>query len=152
MSILTEAVIPDTKPTAAGFKTVYVGKDKFPLSVLEIVHINGEAWMKSSSFKSLSGTIKEQMNVHSKSDLISIISREIPIDVNTTFMESTQIKESIVASMTGVENLSGLDFLHSGVQKYKSLASYDTNDHISDLACIKLGCCLADKNIDVCIV
>ena len=36
MTLLNDAVRGHRKPTAAGFKIVYVGKDKTPLSILEM--------------------------------------------------------------------------------------------------------------------
>ena len=60
-----------------------------------MVPINGEAWMKSVSFDISSGMIKGKMNVHNISDLISVISREIPIDVNTIFIASLRRLKSL---------------------------------------------------------
>lgn len=51
-----------------------------------------------------------QVDVHSVSDLVSIISHEVPIDDTSTFMESTCTKEAVISSMTNVVNLTGLDF------------------------------------------
>ena len=50
MTLLTDAVKGNRKPTAAGFKIVYVGKDKTPLSILEMAPIEGDALKKSASF------------------------------------------------------------------------------------------------------
>ena len=44
MTLLTDTVRGNHKPTAAGFKIVYIGKDKTPLSILEIAPIEGNAW------------------------------------------------------------------------------------------------------------
>ena len=43
MTLLTDAIRGNRKPTAAGFKIVYVGKDKTPLSILEMSPIEGDA-------------------------------------------------------------------------------------------------------------
>ena len=42
MSLLSNAVKDNRKPSAAGFKVVYVGKDKSPLSILEMAPIDGD--------------------------------------------------------------------------------------------------------------
>ena len=52
-----------------------------------------------------------QVNVHNASDLMSVISQEIPIDVTAAHIESTKVKNKVLASMTDVENLSGIAFL-----------------------------------------
>ena len=46
MTLLTDAVRGNHKPVVAEFKIVYVGKDKTPLSILEMVPIEGDAWKK----------------------------------------------------------------------------------------------------------
>ena len=102
MSLLSDAVKGNRKPSAAGFKIVYVGKDKTPLSILEMAPIDGDVWKKSASFESLSSTIRGQMEAHNTADLISIISQEMPIDVTAAYMESIQIRDSIMYSMTNI--------------------------------------------------
>ena len=75
MSLLSDAVKSNRKPSAAGFKIVYVGKDKTPLSILEMAPIDEDVWKKSASFDSLSSTIRGQMDEHSTADLMSTISQ-----------------------------------------------------------------------------
>ena len=65
---------------------------------------------KSASFESLSSTFCDQMEVYSTADLVSIISQEMLIDVTIVFMESTKIKNTIIACMTDVDTLSGVSF------------------------------------------
>ena len=50
MSLLSDAVKGNRKPSAAGFKIVYVGKDKTPLSILEMAPIDGDVWKKICLF------------------------------------------------------------------------------------------------------
>ena len=38
MSLLFDAIRVESRPTATGFKIVYLGKDKHPLKILEIVY------------------------------------------------------------------------------------------------------------------
>ena len=40
----------DPKHTAAGFKIVHVGKDKYPMSILEMAPVDNDEWKKSASF------------------------------------------------------------------------------------------------------
>ena len=62
--------------------------------------INSDSWKKSASFESLSTTVQGQMDVHNESDLMTIISREMPIDVTAAHMESTRVKNKVITSMT----------------------------------------------------
>ena len=147
ITLLNNAV-REPKPTAAGFKIVYVGKDKYPMSILEMAPVDDDGWKKSASFESLSSTIRGQIDVQNTADLISVISQEIPIDVTTAFMESTRVKEKIIGSMTDISNLSGLAFLHSDGKKAKNLTSCDVKDRVADLAYIHLICTLDGKETD----
>ena len=45
ITLLNNAV-RDPKTTAAGFKIVYVGKDKYPMSILKIVPVDNNEWIK----------------------------------------------------------------------------------------------------------
>ena len=148
MTMLNNAVRAESKPTAAGFKMVYVGKDKVALNILEMSPIESEPWKKSSAFESLCATMQGQVDVHSVSDLISIISQEIPIDVTSAFMESNRIKETVIRSMTDFSNLTGLAFLQSNGSMAKNLTSSTLEHRHADLAFIKLGCCIAGNEID----
>ena len=58
MNMIANAARHDAKPTATGFQMVYVGKDKYPLSILSMTPINSEAWRKSSSFENLASTMR----------------------------------------------------------------------------------------------
>ena len=91
---------------------------------------------KSASFESLSSTIRGQMESYSSADLISVISQELPVDVTTAFMESMKIKDTMVSSMTNIDTLSGISFLHGNGQKSESLASGEAKDRIEDLCYI----------------
>ena len=148
MSLFSDAVKSNRKPSAAGFKIVYVGKDKTPLNILDMAPIDGDVWKKSASFESLSSTIRGQMEAHSSVDLISIISQEMPIDVTAAYMESTKIKNSMMSSMTDIGSLSGISFLLGDGSKAQSLVSCADKDRIEDLSYIKIGCYLDGTTVD----
>lgn len=52
------------------------------------------------------------------------MSQEIPIDVTTTFMESSRVKLDIIATMTDVCYLTGLSFVNSNGDKAKTLTPH----------------------------
>ena len=82
------------------------------------------------------------MDIHNASDLMAVISQEIPIDVTAALMESTRVKNKVIASMTDVENLSGIAFLLGSGQKAKNLDSWNLKHRIADLSYVKVVCCL----------
>ena len=55
---LINNAVRDPTPTAAGFKIVYIGKDKYPMSILEMARVDDDGWKKSASFESLSSTVR----------------------------------------------------------------------------------------------
>ena len=114
---LLNDTVRDPKPTAAGFKIVYIGKDKYPLSVLEMTPVEADRWKKSALFESLSATIRGWEDMQNTADLVIVMSQEIPIDVTSVFIESSRAKADIIASTKTVCNLSNLAFLHSNGQK-----------------------------------
>jgi len=91
------------------------------------------------------------MDVHNESDLMTIISQEMPIDVTAAHIESTRVKNKVIASMTDVENLSGIAFLLGSGQKAKNLELCDLKHCIADLSYIKVICCLDGRMKDMCI-
>ena len=112
MTLLKNAV-REPKPTVARFKIFYVGKDTYPMSILEMASVDDGGWKKCVSLESLLSTIQRKIDVQNTVDLISVISQQIPINVTTAFMKSTRVKENIISSMTIIDNLTGLTFLHS---------------------------------------
>ena len=46
--------------------------------------------------------MRAQMDVYPTSNIMSVISQEMPIDVTAVYMESTKIKEKLISCMTDV--------------------------------------------------
>ena len=126
MSMLQNAVCNDNGLTAAGFKTVYVGKDRFPIMILKMATIDDDAWKKSASFESLASSVREHMDVHSSSDLATLISSKLPIDVTTAYMGLKLVRQDIMSSTMKVENLTGFAFLSSTGNTVKISGFYRT--------------------------
>lgn len=110
----------------------------YPLSILSMKYITSKAWRKIYCFESLGSTMRRQLDVHDTVDLISVISSEIHIDVTSTFMESSRVKEAVIASLTHV---------HSRSDTSKNLAFTDLKDRVADIAYIKFSCCLSGASI-----
>ena len=63
-------------------------------------------------------------------------------------MESSKFKDMMVSSMTDINTLSGISFLHGNGHKSKILASCDAKYHIEDLCYIQLGCYLDGTTVE----
>ena len=53
------------------------------------------------------------MNTQSISDLVTVVSAEVPLDTTTVYVEATKLKKSIISSVYDVSNLVGISFLTS---------------------------------------
>ena len=148
MTMLTNAVQKESETTAAGFKIVYIGKDKVPLNILEMTPIDSPAWKKSASFESLCTTLRGQADIHVVSDLLSLASLEIPIDTTSAYMEATRIKDAVVSSTYDILNLTGLAFIRTDGNQIQNLVSSKLEDRKEDMVYIKLGCCIDGKAVD----
>ena len=102
---------------------------------------------KSESFESLPSTVRGQMEVHNTTDLISMVSQKMLIDVTTVFMESMKIKETVISHITDIDTMSGLFFLNSSGHTADILALCDVKYRIKDLVFIKLGCYLDGSTV-----
>ena len=147
MSML-QGAIETKKPTAAGFKIIYIGSDKLPVSILDIAPLNGKPWQKKTTFDCLASTMRNHMDNLSIPDLITSVSTEIPLDITTSFVEAELVKSEILSRIYNVSNLLGLSFLTSNGSLAKTPASIDNKDRTKDLAYIRLSCTIDAHDLD----
>ena len=88
------------------------------------------------------------MEVYSTTDLVSVTSQEISIDVTTAFMKSMKIKETIISCMTDIDTLLGLAFINSSGHNTTSLALCNTKSYTRDLTFVKMRCYLDGSTVD----
>ena len=105
MSMLQNLVRTDNCPTAARFKTAYVRKYRFPITLLNMVSIDDDAWKKCASFDSFASSIRGQMDVHSSLDLVTVIAGEISIDATPACIDSKVVKQYIMSNMMKIKDL-----------------------------------------------
>ena len=147
MSML-QGAMEQRKPTAAGYKIIFVGSDKLPVSILELAPLNGKAWQKKTSFDCLSSTMRSHMDNLGIPDLITAVSTDIPMDTTTSFVESNMVKQEILSRIYNVSNLTGISFLTSGGSQAETPASIDNKDRTKDLSYIRLSCTIDTHDVD----
>ena len=59
--------------TAGKLKTVYVGKNQYPISIIQVSEISEIAWKKKSGFDVLTYSVASLRGKHSGSDLITLV-------------------------------------------------------------------------------
>lgn len=124
MSMLQGSIKPK-KVTAAGYKIVEIGSDKFPVNVMDMASIDTTIWEKKFCFDSLSTAMYDHINNLSMPDLISTVSPEVHMDTTTAFVESDAVNKDIMESIFDVANLMGLVFQHSSGKVEKNPSSTD---------------------------
>ena len=72
----------------SGMKTVYVGKDQHPVTIMQMAHVNEVVWKKAASFENLCNTAQSLLEAHSTADIMALIAKEIPMDTGAAFQEA----------------------------------------------------------------
>ena len=80
-----------TKPTSAGFKVVHIRVDRLPVSILDMASLSSKSLQKSTCFDSLASAIRGHMDTLSIPDLVTVVSKEIPINSMTAYVEASDI-------------------------------------------------------------
>lgn len=124
-----------------GIKTVYVGKDKRPVLIKEVVPFSEPAWKRSFS------------DSHSAADIINLIANELPIDTETSFLEADDIASCIKKAVYDAKNLKGSMFMNSSGNKTKTFNSVDLKERPADLEYFAFVCVIdTAETIDDCII
>jgi len=90
----------------SGMKTFLVRKDQQPVTaIMQMVPVNMSLWRKAVSFHNLRNTVHSLLEMHSITDVISLVSNELPIDTGTAFQESQEVVKMVTGNALRVENL-----------------------------------------------
>ena len=96
----------------SGMKTVLVGKDQQPVTIMQMAPVNESVWRKAASFDILRNTAHSPLlETHSIADVISLVSNKLPIDTGAAFQESQEVAKMVTGSALRVENLHPSAFL-----------------------------------------
>eukprot|EP00979_Chaetoceros_neogracilis_P001004 scaffold191_cov273-Chaetoceros_neogracile.AAC.19 len=97
--------------TAGGFKTVYVGKDQRPVSILEVAPLTASVWKRGSTFDHLAAVMRNLSETHDTADIMTTIANEVPISTETASAEAEEIAARVRKQVFCVDNLSGTRFM-----------------------------------------
>ena len=71
---------PSNSVSAAGkLKTVYVGKNQYPISIIQLAEFLEIAWKKKAGFGLKNSSVGSLSGGHSVSDLITFVDDEVPM-------------------------------------------------------------------------
>ena len=72
---------PSNSVSAAGkLKTIYVGKNQYPISIIQLAEFLEIAWKKKAGFGLKNSSVGSLSGGHSASDLITPVENEVPVD------------------------------------------------------------------------
>ena len=127
--------------------TMYIGKEMHSVPSIKLAATTAAVWQKQSSLNQLFAVIETQKGSHSIADLITAVSKEIPINTGNAYAEAMEVKQKVMQQIFDVRYLRGMDFLSSqGIPKL--LTSILTAKRPADLAYFRFTVTLDGKDVD----
>ena len=109
----------------SSIRQIFIGKDTQPVNLPTMTSVNSHSWKKAASFATLKSSVYTLTSAHTESDLVPLISEELPHDTGAAFQEATSAAHCIMNKVTMIENLEPVTFLsHTG----KEVLIDDAND------------------------
>ena len=109
----------------SSIRQIFIGKDAQPVNLPTMALVNSHSWGKAASFATLKSSVYTLASAHTVSDLVPLISGELPHDTGAAFQEATSAAQYIMDKATMIENLEPVAFLsHTG----KEVIIDDAND------------------------
>ena len=93
MSSANTRVAADARIGTNGFKTIYLGKDQRPISVMKLALLEEPSWKRGATFTHLAKAIKSQMKNYTMADLVTVVANEMPISTESVMEEAEREQE-----------------------------------------------------------
>ena len=97
--------------SAVKLKTVYVGKNQYPISIVQLDEVSDIAWRKKSGFKFLTYPVGSLSGSHNVSDLITLVDNKLPMDTYSTLKYTEKQTSNVMDSTFGFDNISASVFI-----------------------------------------
>ena len=107
------------RASSSDIRVVYIGKDAQPINLAQMTSVNSHAWQKSASFESLKRTVYILAASHTVTDIISLVSNELPQDTGAAYQESQSTAQTIINKANFLGNLDPVAFLSSTDKELK---------------------------------
>ena len=148
MSSANTRVAADTRIGTNGCKTIYLGKDQRPISVMKLALLEEPNWKRGSTFTHLAKAIKGQMKKnYTMADLVTVVSNEMPISTESAMEEAEGAGERLRKEVFRVDNLEGQYFLDSK-GKHRDVTSEELSLRPEDLSYFAFLCNVNPKDVD----
>ena len=83
------------------------------VTVAKMKLLNSPSWQKSACFGLLFDTLSSLVPAHSVTDVVSLVSTELPLNTIVAFQEAQSVSKSILKAVINIVNLELLVFLNS---------------------------------------
>ena len=128
-------------------RTVYVGKEKYPISLVPLENVSTPAWKKQRGFDRLETAVFPLKRTHQIADLIELVSTEIPIDVHSAAQDSMKQIQRLLVSTYDINNLNAFAFL-TATSKQVQLKSEKVGDRPDEISFFRFSYNLDPISID----
>ena len=86
-------------------RTVYIGKEKYPSSLVPLEDIKNSALKKNRGFHQLETAVFSLTRMHRITDLIELVYAEIPIDKHPAAQDAIKKMQRVLVSVYGINSL-----------------------------------------------
>ena len=131
----------------ARFKTVHLGKDQRPVSIMKLASMTDHSWQRGASFNHLAKVMKGQVKNYNLADLVTVVANELPISTESAVEEAESAGEKLRQEFFDIRNLDGCYFMTSKGSK-KSVKSEKLQDRPHDLTYFAFLCIVDPKLAD----
>ena len=120
--------------TAGGFKTVYVGKDQRPVSIMEVAPLTAPGWKRGSTFDHFAAVMKNLSETHDAAGIMTTVANEVLISTETAAAEAEEVAARVRKQVFYVDNLFGTRFMFGDGKKVTNLKDTDLDGRPQDIA------------------
>ena len=72
-------------------RTVYVGKEQYPINLTPLVDVSSAMWKKQRGFDQLETAVIALRNTHQVADLMELVCQELSIDVSLAVHDAANL-------------------------------------------------------------
>jgi hypothetical protein len=139
------STVKSTYPTR---KFVTIGsKDPVSTTIITMAPPSGKSYARKHSFDTLVTAIRTHSNAFPPSDLINVITSEMPIDTAAALQSAHNICSAILTAPYHTSNLQPLSFLTRDGHPITITNDFDSN-RPDDVFYVSFNCCINGKSID----
>ena len=132
----------------SGMKTVMVGKDQHPVTIMQMAHVNEPTWKKAASFENIFNTAHSLLEAHNVADIMALVANKIPMDTGAAFQEAQSASKRITGDVFNIVNLNPSMFLNSDGKNIKFTPTIKIAERPEDLTYICFQCDLDGSELD----